>query len=92
MNPYEATTEELLAAVGGPAKLFESSKITTVQGYRNTEAGPIEVTVELHDRGESADPRWSVVARTDNGRSASGNPDNNLDVALATVHWWDLDG
>lgn len=49
------------------------------------------VTVEVHERVSGPGPRFSVVATDEDGRQASGNSGDKLNVVLATVHWEDLD-
>lgn len=94
MNP-PASIDELLAAVSRNADLDDAAVVTIVEGERRQESSsPRTVRVELHDRGESAGQlRWSVVASDkETGAWATGNPAATLDTALATVHWFDLDG
>jgi hypothetical protein len=49
------------------------------------------VNVEVYERISGPGNRFSVVATDENGRQASGNSADKLDVVLATVHWEDLD-
>jgi hypothetical protein len=72
--------------------LFEAAHVTTFKCYRNSSAGRTqEVTVEILDRGPAHAPRYSCVARSDDGKTVSGNSADSIDVVLSTVHWWDLD-
>jgi hypothetical protein len=53
-----------------------------------------EVTVTVLDGGEEAGPdRYTVSARSENGKEAHGNTAETLDVAVAimAVHWPELD-
>jgi hypothetical protein len=76
-------------------RLFEAAHVTTFKCYRETADGGLqEVTVEIHDAGpEMEGARYSCVARTndDDGKTASGNPHDRVEVVLSSVHWWDLD-
>lgn len=62
---------------------------------RDTKHGRYQrVTVEIHDAGPDAPAglRYTCVAKSDDGKAATGNPNASIDVVLATVHWGDLDG
>jgi hypothetical protein len=91
-NPTDA---EIIATLKDVGKLFEVNQLTKVfKCYRNDKQGGVQmVTVELYDAGPDSDPqlRYHCVAKTDTGKSASGNPGPSIAVVLATVHWWDLD-
>ncbi len=84
--------ETLRAAVQDASGAFELYSVTTFKGYRKRKDGAIkEITVEVLDGGPTDQLRYHVVATDEDGRGASGNPANTLDVVLATVHWGDLD-
>jgi hypothetical protein len=73
-------------------RLFEAAHVTTFKCYREAANGRTqEVTVEILDRGPGDFPRYSCVARSDDGKAASGNSADSVDVVLSTLHWWDLD-
>lgn len=53
-----------------------------------------EVLVEILDAGpdvEKPQLRYQCVATTKDGKIATGNPADSIDVALSIVHWHDLD-
>ena len=66
---------------------------TTFECHRTDKQGQDQVvTVTILDAGPGAGrPRYHCEATTPDGRSATGNPDDSLQVLLATVHWWELD-
>ena len=72
---------------------FEWCHTTTFRCYQDREIrGTFEVTVTILDGGPGATGgRYRCVAKSEDGATATGNPDDNLDVVLATVHWGDLD-
>ena len=73
-------------------RLFEAAHVTTFKCYRKSADGRTqEVTVEILDRGLGDSPRYSCVARSDDGKTASGNSADRIDVVLHTLHWGDLD-
>jgi hypothetical protein len=75
-------------------KLFEMAHVTTFKGYRTLKNGGSEaVTIEMHDRGPSAQrgQRYSCVATNERGSMATGNPTDSIELVLSEVHWFDLD-
>lgn len=84
---------EGLAGIQKFAGFFEVYHKVSFQCYRKAKDGRVqEVLVEIHDSGPDHSPnRYHVVATSVDGRSASGNPGDSIDVALAFVHWWELD-
>ena len=69
----------------------EAYQVWTFRLYRRTQEGrPQNVNVTVLDAGPEAPNRYSIHAEAEDGRSASGNPDESLDAALAAVHWTDL--
>jgi len=75
------------------AGFFEVYHRTSFQCYRNAKSGAVqEVTVEIFDAGPDHSPnRYHVVATAADGKAASGNPGDSVNVALAFVHWWEFD-
>ena len=63
--------------------------VTTFRCYRRTKAGDTQlVIVEILDMGPQHPlVRYHCVALTEDGRFATGNPADSIDVALAIVHW-----
>jgi hypothetical protein len=82
----------VIAYLNNLPHLFEAAHVTTFKCYREASDGHTqEVTVEILDRGLGDVPRYSCVARSDDGKAASGNSADSVDVVLSTLHWWDLD-
>lgn len=81
---------ELLSARDDLAEVMQVYEFTAVR--RGRDGTDREVTIRLHDSGPAAGATryWTVVTDED-GRSATGNPSNDLYVALNLVHWGDLD-
>ena len=51
-----------------------------------------EVTITILDAGPGVErPRYQCWAETPDRRFATGNPDDDLQGLLATVHWYKLD-
>jgi hypothetical protein len=62
------------------------------ESYRRRPDGTIvQVAIEVLDNGPESDARWSVEARAVDGAFATGNPNEDLHVAMNLVHWHDLD-
>lgn len=58
--------------------------VTTFRARR----GDDPVTVEIEDRGHSCHPyRYRCIARTEDGRVATGNPAETPETAILTTHW-----
>ena len=75
------------------ADIFEVYHKTSFECYRHTKDGGIQtVTVDILDMGpEKGDLRYTCVAKSEDGRMATGNPARSVDEVLPTVHWFDLD-
>lgn len=89
MSPVETIAE--LKKVAGFSEVYHT---TSFRCFRHAKDGGVqEVTVEIYDAGPDVDEdlRYSCAAHSDDGKVASGNPGATIGVALATVHWWDLD-
>ena len=49
--------------------------------------------IELLDAGAGAGPlRWTVVATNELGNVTTRNPAGQLDLAISTTHWHELEG
>lgn len=73
---------------------FEAYHKTFFECYRNTKDGNVEeVFFEILDAGSDVDPqlRYQCVARTSDGKMATGNPASSLDEVISQVHWYKLD-
>jgi hypothetical protein len=70
----------------------ELYQVTRFIGFRTGRDGKLQkVTIEIFDAGESTTLRFHCVARTEDGRMATGNPEKTVDVAIDCVHWSELD-
>ena len=74
------------------AELHEAYEVTTIKGYRSDSLGSArEITIEIWDGGPSTPHRYHVIARDEDGRVATGNPEAELDLARQFVHWRELE-
>lgn len=79
-----------LELISNATEMHGLSQVTIVHGYLD---GVGKVEVEIHDAGENDDRRYSIWAKTlelDVQKTATGNPEPELDTAIAVVHWGDL--
>lgn len=74
------------------AKAMEIGRVHTFEGYRELPSvgSPRKLTITIHEGTRNGQPWWSVTAEDEDGRTASGNGADDLRVALATVHWSEL--
>lgn len=78
---------DIISRIEAASGIFELSRVTQYRGYLEG-VGEIEVTVT--DRGEGHQYRHAVSARTLDlpvERLAQGNPERELETAIAVVHW-----
>jgi hypothetical protein len=81
----------ILPQIMKAARASEGYAVTQYKLYRTRKDGSDQaVTVEVLDAGPGEKNRFHVYARSDDGASATGNPADSLDVALAIVHWGNL--
>jgi hypothetical protein len=74
--------------------IFEVYHRTSFQGYRTAKNGESQkVEVDIFDAGPNVNSilRYHCVATTEDGKRATGNAAESVDIALAIVHWGDLD-
>lgn len=85
--------EDIMKKLKKDAGFFEIYHKTSFWGYRRNANGETqEVSVDILDMGsEAGDSRYSCVANTNDGKTATGNPASSIDVAISIVHWRDLD-
>jgi hypothetical protein len=84
----------VLATLRKAPGVFEAQRRREYLLYRNLPSGDVQkVIVEILDKGahQSSPNRFHCTARTENGKSASGNPEPTAYQAVAGVHWWNLD-
>lgn len=84
---------EILDQLKAVTGAFEAYHRTEYVVYRDTASGGVqEIHIEVLDAGPSKPHiRYQVTATSDEGKKATGNPSESLEVALAIVHWHDLD-
>lgn len=63
---------------------FRMDRVSPKHGHQ-------KVTVTIRDRGPGNPPRYHVLAQTPEGKCCTGNPNDDLEVALRTVHWFEFD-
>lgn len=83
-------TRQIIEKIQSASEITELAQVTTFEGYLEG-AGLVEVTIR--DRGEGEQYRYNVFARTkdlDVQKTATGNPERELDTAIATTHWYQL--
>jgi hypothetical protein len=86
--------DEIINRLKKATGAFEVYHKTSFQCFRTAKDGSVQdVTVEIWDGGPDIDPnlRYTCIAKTTDGRSATGNPDYSIEAVLSTVHWGDLD-
>jgi len=83
--------DEVLKLLMEASRSFEGYSVQQFMMYRETKSGSTQrVDVDVLDAGEAEANRYSIHARSDDGKTASGNPDKDLGVAIAMVHWGNL--
>lgn len=85
--------DQILASL---RKSMETNGGTQVRHYRfdrTTADGSLqEVDVEIHDAGATSPTnRFQVMAYGSDGARCSGNPEQDLETAIAVTHWFALD-
>lgn len=75
------------------AGFFEVYQEVSFEAYRHAENGEVQkVNVKILDAGPGAgQERYMCIATSEDGKVASGNPSDHIDVALLIVHWHELD-
>jgi hypothetical protein len=85
---------EIISELKKHGNLFEVCQKTTFEGYRKDKSSGIQkVEVSILDAGPDVNPklRYHCVARSEDGKMATGNPDSSIDMVLLHVHWNNLD-
>lgn len=85
--------EEIFAQLKKYANIFEVYQKITFTGYREDKNGNTqEVEVDILDAGPNrSEHRYRCIARSEDGKMATGNPESTIDMALLHVHWNNLD-
>jgi hypothetical protein len=95
-------TDAVIAYLNDLPRLFGAAHVTRFRCYREAADGRAQrVTIEIYDEGSRVEQRddgqevevrpYSCVARSDDGKVASGNSADKVSTVLSTLHWWDLD-
>ena len=78
---------EMISRIEKASGITELAQVTKLEGHLEG-VGTVEVSVS--DRGEGEQYRYTVWARPVEGDYdgiAMGNPERELDTAIAVVHW-----
>jgi hypothetical protein len=89
MSPTEIINQ-LKKTIGA----FEGYHTTSFKFHRNMKSGDTQdVTVEILDAGSDVDSqlRYHCIARTEDGKVATGNPASSIDEVISLVQWHKLD-
>lgn len=88
-------TETVIAKLKKVADFSELYQRTTFEGCRKGKDGtPQEVEVSIFDAGSNValpENRYYCEARSEDGKTATGNTASSIDMALHVVHWDELD-
>jgi len=73
--------------------LFEVYQKTSFKCYRkDSNDNSQEVDVDILDAGpDEPKLRYRCIAKSEDGKMATGNPESTIDLALLHVHWNNLD-
>lgn len=88
------TENEIIEQLKRVTGSFEVYQKTSFVCYRDAKDGSVqEVLVDILDAGIGVEPqlRYSCIARTKDGKVATGNPASSIDAMLSIVHWYKLD-
>ncbi len=85
--------EEIATRLKKDANIFEVRQKTTFTGYRKDKNGDNqEIEVDILDAGPNEPKvRYTCIARSEDGKMATGNPDSSIEMAILGVHWNNLD-
>ncbi len=87
----EEVIEHLKHLPNGPSRVTELERLVdTYMGTRDRADGKVqEVTIQIFDRGPTAGSfRYHCEATTDDGKMASGNLVESIELALQTMSTW----
>jgi hypothetical protein len=90
--------DEVIASLKASGGFVEAYQVTTFKGYRrNSHGEQHEVTVEISDAGQAANPhvRYRAVATSDDGeghrKRVAGGSESSVQDALMHFRWEALD-
>ncbi len=87
-------TEEIISRLKQKANFYEVYHKTSFNCVRTDKDGNSqEVDVDILDAGPDVNPnmRYHCVAKTEDGKLATGNPDSSIALVLMHVHWNNFD-
>ncbi len=87
-------TGEVISELKKRANFFEVYHKTNFECIRTDKNGRTQtVEVSIFDAGPDVNPqlRYHCVAKTEDGKMATGNPESSIDMLLLHVHWNNLD-
>lgn len=58
---------------------------------RKPDGSAQQVKIALLDRGPTVSNRYSLFAKSDDGKIIAGNPESDIQKALDFFHWYELD-
>lgn len=86
-------TDQILASLRKGMETNGGAQVHHYRFDRTTADGSLqEVHVEIHDAGATSPTnRFQVMAYGSDGATCSGNPEQELETAIALTHWFALD-
>ncbi len=85
--------EQVIRDLKEDSGIFEVYRKHVFECVRDPGDGEIQtIDVTIFDAGEDVDPqlRYRCTAMTQDGKMATGNPADSVDMAIRIVHWQDL--
>ena len=85
---------EIEAAIGymNRVGLHGAQHVQHFEAYAQRRDGKeVKIVIEVRDSGPSLPMRYMCVARTEDGKTASGNSQPSVESAIGSVHWGQLD-
>lgn len=85
--------EKVIGELKKHANIFEVHQKTTFECFRTDKNGNTQkVEVDIFDAGpDNLSTRYHCKARSEDGKTATGNPASSIDIVLTSLHWYDLD-
>jgi len=84
---------EIVTRLKQNANVVELYQKTTFTGFSEDKNGIVqEVELDILNAGPNRpEHRYRCIARSEDGKMATGNPESTIDMALLHVHWNNLD-